>query len=55
MFMCLIILFLRVNKIYKFVKDKLEFRLNVSWVFFDGYYIVKGEMNESVDFDYKIG
>ncbi|MCE6056286.1 type I DNA topoisomerase [Mycoplasmopsis agalactiae] len=53
--MCLITPPLRANKTYKFAKDKLEFRLNVSWVLFDGYYIVKGEMNESVDPDYKIG
>ncbi|WP_429996348.1 DNA topoisomerase, partial [Mycoplasmopsis bovis] len=53
--MCLITPPLRANKTYKFLKDKLDFRLNVSWVLFDGYYVVKGEMNENCDPDYKIG
>ncbi|WP_029513500.1 type I DNA topoisomerase [Mycoplasmopsis primatum] len=52
---CLIKPPLRANKTYKFTKNSLDFRANVSWILFDGYYIVKGEREESLDPNFNVG
>ncbi|MBZ4218105.1 type I DNA topoisomerase [Mycoplasma tauri] len=53
--MCLIKPPLRANKTYTFLKNSLVFKLNISWVIFDGYYIIKGEKEENIDPDFKKG